>query len=53
MNNILPTLQKRITVLKVNVIKTTATPLAWMIACLIVVQSHGQQAKGPVQLADQ
>ena len=53
MNNILPTLQKRITVFKVNVIKTTARFLTWMIACVSAVQSQGQQAKGPVQLADQ
>ena len=53
MNNILPTLQKRITVFKVTVIKTTARFLTWMIACISAVQSQGQQAKGPVQLADQ
>src|SRR6476469_6753895 len=53
MNNILPTLQKRITVFKVNVIKTTARLLTWTIACVSAVQSQGQQAKGPVQLADQ
>src|SRR6478609_8363270 len=50
MNNILPALQKRIIVFKVNAIKTTAMFLTW-IACLSAVQ--GQQAKGPVQLADQ
>jgi outer membrane protein OmpA-like peptidoglycan-associated protein/tetratricopeptide (TPR) repeat protein len=53
MNNILPTLQKRITVFKVNDIKTTTRFLTWMIACLSAVQSQAQQAKGPVQLADQ
>ena len=53
MNNILPTLQKRITVFKVNVIKTTARFLTWTIACVSALQSQGQQAKGPVQLADQ
>ena len=51
MNNILPALQKRIIVFKVNAIKTIAMFLTWMIACLSAVQ--GQQAKGPVQLADQ
>ena len=51
MNNILPALQKRIIVFKKNAIKTTAMFLTWMIACLSAVQ--GQQAKGPVQLADQ
>ncbi len=53
MNNISPTLQKRITVFTVNVTKTTARFLTWMIACMSAVQSQGQQAKGPVQLADQ
>lgn len=53
MNNILPTLQKRIIVFKVNHIKTIARFLTWIIACISAVQSQGQQAKGPVQLADQ
>src|ERR1043165_4889750 len=46
MNNILYTLQKRI-------IKTTVTLLTLMIATVVSMRSEGQQAKGPVQLADQ
>jgi len=46
MNNILYTLQKRI-------IKITATLLALAIATVASIKSQGQQAKGPVQLADQ
>jgi len=54
MNNILSSLQKRITVFKVNhVVKTTTGFLIWLIACGSSMQSLGQQAKGPVQLADQ
>jgi len=54
MNNILSSLQKRITVFNVNhVVKTTTGFLIWLIACGSSMQSLGQQAKGPVQLADQ
>jgi len=54
MNNILPALQKRITVFKAKyVIKTSASLLSLIIACVSIMQLHGQQAKGPVQLADQ
>src|SRR6185369_10316233 len=54
MNNILSTLQKRITVFKVtHTIRITARFLIAMIICIGSVQSNGQQAKGPVQLADQ
>jgi len=46
MNNILPC--------KANyVIKTTSRFLTLMIACAFTMLSQGQQAKGPVQLADQ
>jgi len=54
MNNILYTLQKQVTDFKVNhVIKTTARFLILFIACASTMQSQGQQAKGPVQLADE
>jgi OmpA-OmpF porin, OOP family len=54
MKNILPALQKRTTVFKANhVTKTSARFLTLMIACGGIMQSQGQQAKGPVQLADQ
>src|SRR6185312_7407401 len=54
MNNILSTLQKRITVFKVNhVVKTTTGLLTWLIVFVSSMQSQAQQAKGPVQLADQ
>jgi len=52
--NILSILQKRITVFKVtHTIRITARFLIAMIVCIGSVQSNGQQAKGPVQLADQ
>src|SRR6476620_9703665 len=52
--NILSILQKRITVFKVTfTIKTTARFLIGMIVCISSLQSYGQQAKGPVQLADE
>jgi len=54
MNNIISTLQKRMTVFKVtHIIRITARFLIAMIVCNSSVQSNGQQAKGPVQLADQ
>ena len=54
MNNILSTLQKRITVFKVKYpIRITASFLIGMIVCISSVHSYGQQAKGAVQLADQ
>src|SRR5678809_436663 len=54
MNNILTTLQKRVTVFKGNhLLKTSARFLIFVIASISAVKSHGQQANGPVQLADQ
>jgi len=54
MNNILPALQTRIAVFKANhLIKATSRLLTLIIACGTIMQSQGQQANGPVQLADQ
>ena len=54
MNNILPALQKRITVFKAKyVLRTSARFPTLVIACISIMQLQGQQAKGPVQLADQ
>lgn len=54
MNNILPALQKEMKVFKAtHMIKTTGWFLTLLIACIASMQSQGQQAKGPVQLADQ
>jgi outer membrane protein OmpA-like peptidoglycan-associated protein/tetratricopeptide (TPR) repeat protein len=54
MNNILPALQKRLIVFKATYfMKITGRLLICLIALLSVMQSQSQQAKGPVQLADQ
>ena len=54
MNNILTTLQKQVTVFKVNhLVKTSARFLIFVIAITSAVKAQGQQANGPVQLADQ
>jgi outer membrane protein OmpA-like peptidoglycan-associated protein/tetratricopeptide (TPR) repeat protein len=54
MNNILPALQKRITVFKAKyVLRKSARFVILVIACVSIMQLQGQQAKGPVQLADQ
>src|SRR6185436_5406366 len=54
MNNILPALKKQVTVFKAkHLIKTFARLSSVALTCVSSTQLHAQQAKGPVQLADQ
>src|SRR5438067_5630448 len=53
MNNILYHLRKKMPVLKTSGCKKIVGISAALIACATLMQSHGQQSKSPLQLADQ